>query len=215
MGQGLPVPAPAMTPWARMFDLPAFTGDEQSRTVATHWYLDGYSPPERVEIPWSWLARPFRFRTDRAVTHAAVSKSGGGTAIAHKNADQQIEFTAMLDSGNDVDAPNLAHFMTVYYDEPRTRLNAIRLILNGRSDTECWTILGVGIGDRVELTDVPAGFPRGAAHLVVEGIASEDDGATRSVVWSTSPVIGEKPGEVGPFFRVGVSVLDGPDKIPW
>lgn len=215
MGQGLPHPAPGMLPWARMFDLPPWTGDETSRSVAVHWYLDGLQAPEPVEIPWSWLSGPMRFRQDRAATHAAVSKVGGGTAIAQVSADEQISFTASLQSGNDVDPANLAQFVVDYYDEARTRLAEVRLVLNERTDEELWTILGVEIGTRITITGTPTGWPEGADSLVVEGIHPESSTDYRAVTWATSPVIGEAAGEVGPFFRVDVSTLDGGDKLPW
>jgi hypothetical protein len=217
MGQGLPYPAPGMAPWANMFALPLWTGDEAFVEVARHWYLDGWQAPDPVEIPWSWISGPLRFRQDKAFTHASVTKTGGGSAIAQVSADEQIDFTASLDSENDVDAPNLAHFTITYYDTPRTRLAQLVLALNRRTDLEIWTILGVNIGDRISITDVPAGWPQGADSLVVEGIQhiSRGDVGPRLVVWSTSPVIGEEVGQVGPFFRVGVSPLDGDDLLPW
>lgn len=217
MGQGLPYPAPSMVPWSNMFAFPAWTGDETCQTVATHWYLDGLQSPEAVEIPRSWLSGPIRFRQDKAINYAAVSKTGGGTAIVQVSGDEQVEYRASLDAENDVDAPNLAHFTTIYYDEPRMRLAQVALMLNKRTELEVWTILGVGIGTRISITDVPSNWPRGTDSLVVEGIQHMNRGAAaaRVVVWNTSPVIGEELGEVGPFFRVGVSELDGADLLPW
>jgi hypothetical protein len=215
MGQGLPYPAPQMAPWANMFALPPWTGDETATTVAQNWYLDGLQAPDPIEIPWTWLSGPMRFRQDKAFTHATVSKSGGGTAIANVVADEQITYTASLQSQNDVDAPNLAHFSVTYYDEPRTRLAEVRLVLSRRTDEEVSTILSVGIGDRILITGVPVGWPEGAESLVVEGIHPESSSDLRAVSWSASPTVGEEPGEVGPFFRVGISVLGGDDKLPW
>jgi hypothetical protein len=213
MGQGIPHPAPAMVPWTSMFALDT----EVTADVATHWYLDGYSAPDAVEIPRSWLTGPIRFRQDKAITYAAVSKTGGGTAIVQVSADEQIEFTATLDTRNDVDAPNLAHFTVTYYDEPRMRLAQVALVLNKRTQEEVWTILDVGIGTRISITDTPAKWPRGTDSLVVEGIqhVGRGNAGARAVVWSTSPVIGEELGSAGPFFRVGVSELDGTDLLPW
>lgn len=217
MGQGLPFPAPGMVAWANLFALPPWTADEAFIDIAANWYLDGYEAPATTEIPFSWLSGPLRFRQDKAFDYAAVSKSGGGTAIAFVNADEQTEFTASLASRNDVDAPNLAHFTVTYYDTARTRLSSVTLVLNDRTEEEIWTILGVGIGDRITITGVPTGYPQGADSLVVEGIrqGAAGDASARVVVWSTSPVIGEEPGTVGPFFRVGVSEIGGEDNLPW
>lgn len=218
MGQGLPFPAPGMVPWANMFQLPPWTGDESFIDIAAQWYLDGLEPAPTTEIPFSWLAGQMRFRQDKAFTYAAVGKDGSGTSIASVSADEQIEFSTSLASRNDVDPGNLAHFTVTYYDTARTRLSSVALVLNDRSETEIWTILGVGIGDRITITDVPTGYPQGADNLVVEGIShgASGDASARVVVWSTSPVIGTDIGEVGPFFRVGVTPLDSTtDLLPW
>lgn len=216
MGQGLPVPAPGMTPWANLFNPPSWAGDDAGTELARDWYLGGLAPPDPIEIPWSWLAPILRFRQDKAVTYAAVTRTAGGTAVSSVDMDEQIDFTATLDTANNVDAPNLAHFMTVYYDEPRTRLAQLRFILNNRTVTEIWTLLGADIGDRILLTDLPAtGWPAGADSVVIEGIFHSITSEERVVEWSTSPVIGETAGTVGPFFRVGVSLLDGSDLLPW
>ena len=214
-GHGYPTPAPEIAPWRDLFALPAWTGDDRGQALAVDWHLSGLSAPEPTHIPYAWLAPPLRFRQDKSVTYAAVSKASGGTAVATVPADEQIDFQATLDTGNDVDTTNLAHFMVTYYDEPRTRLAQVQLILNSRALDEIWTILGVGIGERILITDVPVGWPNGADNLVIEGIAAFDDGERRVVAWNTSPVIGEVTGSVGPFFRVGVSALGGIDKLPW
>ena len=215
MGKGLPVPAPGMVPWEGLFSLPLWTGDDGGAGLAQDWYLDGFSPPAATVIPWSWLAGPVRFRQVKPLTFAAVSKATGGTAESSVTADEQTEFTAVLDTANEVDAPNLAHFVTTYYDTPRTRLASVVFVLNARTTTEIWTILGVGIGDRFTIPDVPVGWPSGASSLVVEGVQHMSDGEQRVVVWSTSPLIGEAVGSVGPFFRVGVSALGGTALLPW
>lgn len=215
MGFGIWAPQLDEVPFVDLWALPGWTGDETDAALAQDWYLSGLSAPEPVDIPYAWLAGPFRSRQDKAVTYAAVTKSNAGTAIAAVPTDRQVKFEAEIASLNDTDAPNLAHFMTVYYDQPRTRLAQVRLHLNERDDTDIWTILGVGIGDRIRITDPPATWPADAAHQIVEGIGHESGGDRRVVVWSTSPVIGEDLGEVGPFFRIGASTLDGPDKLPW
>lgn len=214
MGFGVWAPQLPMRPFTDLYALPSWNGEETPQDLVQDWYLSGLSAPEPTQIPYGWLSKPMRSRQDKAVTYAEVTKSGGSTAIASVPADEQLDFTATLDAANDVDAPNLAHFTTVYYDGPRTRFAQLRLVLTERTRDEIWTILGVGIGDRIQITGVPATWPPGAAHQVVEGIGHESSGQ-RVLTWVTSPVIGESAGQVGPFARVGVSQLDGPDKLPW
>ena len=214
MGQGLPVPAPGMVPWGTLFALPPWSGEDPA-ILAQDWYLAGLSPPAPTSIPWSWLSGPIRFRQGKPFTYAAVTKTSGGTAESSVAADEQTDFEANLDTANDVDAGNLAHFVTTYYDTARTRIASVVLILNSRTQTEIWTILGMAIGDRFTITDVPTDWPAGASSLVIEGIQHLSDGERRVVVWTTSPLIGETVGSVGPFFRVGVSALGGTDLLPW
>jgi hypothetical protein len=167
-GQGLPWPAPGMVPWASLFLLPSWTGDEGDQALAQDWYLDGLSPPEPVEIPYSWIAGPMRMRTDKAVTYASVTKTGAGTAIAIEPADEQIDFTANTDASNDVDASNQAQFMVDYYDEPRTRLASLRFVLNFREPTEIWTLLGVQIGTRICIPHASSNISVRGAHSLSE-----------------------------------------------
>lgn len=221
MGQGLPVPAPGMISWDRLFDLPQWLAEDRGHedrgdSVAQNWYLSGLAPPAPIEISWSWITKPIRFRQDKPLTHASVSKtSGGGTAISRVNADEQVSFTATLDTVNDVDATNRAHFVTTYYDTVRTRLATVRFVLNSRTTEELWLLLGTMIGTRFTITDAPVSFPIGATSLVVEGIRRSSRNDVSYLEWTTSPLIGETVGEVGPFFRVGVSSLGGTDLLPW
>lgn len=215
MGQGLPYPAPAVAPWANLFNWPSWTGDDTARLVAQDWYFGGLGPPEPVEIPWTWITGEVRFRQDRAATYAAVTREGGSTAIEVVDSDEQTDFTATLSNLNQQDHANLAHFATVYYDEPRHRLSQVTFMLNSRLPDEIWTLLSVGVGRRFTITDAPATWPEGATSLVVEGIAHSSSADARYITWSTSPVIGETAGEVGPFFRIGVSQFDGDDLLAW
>jgi hypothetical protein len=216
VGYGVWAPQLPMVAFNDLYALPPFTGDETRTALAQDWYLTGLSPRDPIEIPYSWLSGSFRTRIDKAITYAAVTKAGAGTAIASTPAAQQVKFEATLESANDVDAPNLAHFMTVYYDQPKTRIASMRMILNERTPEEIATILGAGIGSHFHIVGHPARWPAEASHQqVIEGIGHESSGDLRIVVWSTSPHVGEDVEEAGPFFRVGVSQLDGPDKLPW
>lgn len=207
-----------MVPWANMFALPPWTGDETFVDLAADWYLDGYQAPDPVEIEWDWLSGSIRFRQDRPITVAQITKSGAGPAVARAISDELIEFNASLEALNDVDAPNYAHWLVTYYDQARTRLSKLELVLNKRTEEEIWTILGVTVGTRISITGVPDGYPRGADQLIVEGIhhIAGGNASARVVEWSTSPVIGTEVGEVGPYFRVGVTQLDDETYLlPW
>lgn len=181
-------------------------------------------PPARVQIPYAWLSSttPLRSRPDKPLTTASVStesataRARDATSLA---AFGNNRFTAALDTPMPEDAANLADWVVAYYatpagDVPRARFPALTLRLNGRTVPEMQRILGVKIGQRIEITNPPATWPEGAAHQVVEGIL-HSAGEARDVVWNTAPVIGTAPGVAGPWFRLDVSAVNGTDLVPF
>lgn len=182
-----------------------------------HWW-GGTVPPRPVDIPVAWLSPPLRVRQDHPLNRAEVGQRGGATArstnVPALN-DQQWLFTASVDSVADADAPNLATWVTDTYDEPLPRCGALTLVLNVRTDTEVWRILGVTQGRRIRLTDAPGSWPTGATELVVEGVTHQFTGDLRIVQWNTSPVIGAAAGVAGPWFRYSTSRWNGTDVRPY
>lgn len=178
-------------------------------------------PPRPVDIPYAWLLAatgPLRSKPDKPLTSAAVSVAGGATAQAESAAsiaafgDQA--FSATLYTATPGDGPTLADWIVAYYatppDEvPRARFPSLTLRLNHRTMPERQRIMAVTLGTRIRITDVPATWPEGAAHQVVEGIThnrgrGSGPGGVADVAWKTAPVVGNAPGVEGPWFRLDV-----------
>ncbi len=179
-------------------------------------------PP--LEIPYSWLQPPLRTRTDKPITTAAVTQSGG--TVAYDQDDDSLDeygdnpFTTTLFTDCDADPANLAAFMLAYYatqpgDVPRTRFVSLRICLSKRSTAEQFLLhQSLSIGRRIRITGHPSTWPTGLPHQVVEGI-HHTVGQMREMELLTSPVIGSSHGVAGPWFRIGVSSWDGTDVIPF
>lgn len=182
----------------------------------------GFSPPVPVKIPYTWLSRPFRSRADRPITNAAVSRTNAGTAYATNTAGitsfGHVAATTGLDTAQNGDPQSLANWLITYYASPRMRCPSLTINLFGpdRSDYEKWRVLGVTIGTRIQITGAPATWPEGITSLIVEGIVHQIGQAVRTVIWTTSPVIGATPGTAGPWFRLnGGSNINGADAVPF
>lgn len=216
-GQGLLRLVPQVAPWNNLFRLPDFTGERREMTLAEDWYFAGRGPVTPTEIPWTWISGPLRMRQDPPLNAASVTASGTAysTDLTSISSYGQWPFSATLNTATEVDAQNLADWVVGYYPDPRTRLPTLRVILNSRTETECWTILGREVGDRITITNTPAGWPDGATELVIEGITHSSGVDVREVSWSTSPVIGAAADATGPWFRIGVSALGGTDALPF
>lgn len=177
-----------------------------------------------LQIPYSWLQPPLRTRTDKPITTAVVTQSGG--TVAYHQDDDSLEeygdnpFTATLLTDCDADPANLAAFMLAYYatqpgDVPRTRFMSLKMCLSKRTVEEQFYLhQGLSPGRRIQITDHPPTWPTGLPHQIVEGI-HHTIGAMREVELLTSPVIGSSHGVAGPWFRIGVSSWDGSDVIPF
>ena len=215
-GKGLLRNVPRYAPWSALW---SFDHPPTAYFISDDWYFSGLGPQFTVEIPWTWLSGPLRFRPDPPLNAAAVTTSGGGTAYAsdRDSIDQrgQRSFTHTTYSDNDKDAANLAAWIVEYYHNPRVRLAQSVLILNKRTPSECRKILRREIGDRIHITGTPVGWPEGATQLVIEGITHRSAVDVRTVTWSLSPLIGVNPDVAGPWFRLGVSQLGGDDVLPW
>jgi hypothetical protein len=204
-----------LAPWRALLGFGPLA-QETGRTIAEALYHGGYPPPV-VEIPFSWLQGPIRIRQDNPLQVAEVAQSGGATARAKDAAlqpnDQVWKFTESIDSVVPTDPANFAQWVVDYYQEPRPRGRALTLKpLNTRTEAEIYRIMSVRQGTRIRLTGTPAGFPTGAAELVVEGIGHRIADA-RYLVWETTPIIGNTVGESGPWFYLDESRLSSSTEL--
>lgn len=179
-------------------------------------------PPAPVEIPYGWLHDLLRYRQEKPLTSAAVTRDGASTArerdpVAISEYGDN-PFTAALHTACTADAPNLAKHVIDFYAQagqiPRSRMSSMTIQLAGRPQAELHRILSIRQGQRIHISGAPTTWPAGMTEQIVEGIArSYSDGAL--ITFLTSPVIGSTPGVAGPWFRVDVSAADGTDLIPF
>lgn len=206
----------ALQPWSAQFGVGPL-GQDAGKTLANELYYGGYPPPP-VQIPVSWIRAPARLRMDPPFARAEVGQTGGATARSHNPTaavgGREWVFTETVASIVDVDAANLAQFITTYYDEPLPRGSALTLVLNDRTETEIWRILGVTQGRHIQITET-SGWPDGSTDLAVEGITHLVTADLRTVTWATAPIIGVTTGTAGPWFYAGDSTADGTDAAPF
>ncbi len=179
-------------------------------------------PPLPAEIPYAWLADSLRYRQEKPLTTAAVSRTAGGTA-REQDADAISQygdspFSADLATACSADPANLAKHVIDFYAQagqiPRSRMSAMTIHLTGRTQAELHRILSIGQGRRIHISGAPATWPAGMTEQVVEGISrSYTVGAT--ITFLTSPVIGSTPSSAGPWFRFDVSRVPGTDIVPF
>lgn len=198
-----------------------FPADPSPAVVADWFFPPG--PPPVVEIPYSWLSPPLRYRPDKPLTTATVSIPGMATAQAQDAASLaeygDSPFTADLSSALPEDAASLATHILAFYatqpgEHPRARMPALTLNLISRTTAEKMRILGVQEGQRIYISGAPATWPDGMAHQIVEGIHNTRSD-TALVEWNTSPVIGSTPGVAGPWFRTDSSMTTGDHVMPY
>lgn len=217
-----------LVPWGVLYTLPGdATVDLTYTAVATDWFFGGY-PPEPTQIPYGWLTPPVRARPDKPTNDATVQRTGGGSSRA-ADQDSQNEYgvktasgTLELDTVLAADPPSLAAYIIALYatqpgEVPRMRCPQLKINLcqDGLTTENRQTILALGRGQRISITDTPATWPAGLSELVVEGVAHSIAVDERTVTWNTSPVIGTTPGTAGPWFRLDDSVIDGTDILPF
>lgn len=182
----------ALVPWAHQFGLGAL-GQDAGKVMADELYHGG-QPPVPIEIPMTWLSGRAVFRQDPPLARAEVSQRSGDTARARNPATvingREWVFTATLDTVVDADPANLAAWITAYYTDPLPRASVMTLILNSRSVTEIWRILGVVQGSRIRITGTPGADRQLLANPWFDSGVSgwTADGATiaQSATWSRS-----------------------------
>ena len=202
-----------------------------SPLVVNDWFWTG--APDPTLIPWTWLSMPLSFRQDPPINSAQITGLSGVVAQAN-NAAAQIQYgvfsaSSTLTTALAQDAANFAQFLVTYYGNPLLRCPTWTFDLTGRqflADENKWKVLGRELGDRVTLTSstvtdgtttitipVPAGLPAAARSLTIEGVQHTSSPTTRTVTWTTGPLLGPTPGAEGPWFRLDYSFLDGTDNL--
>ncbi len=169
--------------------------------------------PTVVEIPFSWILSPLTRKPTTAITRAQITQRGGAAASSSAGDAKSRQFgvntaTVDLDTGVDVDALNLATFLTTWQSTPRPRQPSLTFNLLARTDSECLVILGVQLAQRVRITGAPVGTPTGALNFVVQGISHRLAVDDRTVSWATAALVGTPtsgPTTPGPWFRWGSS----------
>jgi len=208
---------PGLRPWVDLLSLPDMAGQyRDAYTVANDLYF-GNLPPPAVQIPYSWISPPARFRPDQPINTVTIGQGAAGSAYATDSASvaEHGAWTppgnTSLQTGCDADPQNLAEWLVAYYANPRMRMPALTLNLLQRTNSECHRILSCDIGDHIRITGAPVRWPRGTPHLVVEGKQHTISAENRTVTWNTSPVIGVEPGTAGPWARADQSQITGTD----
>lgn len=159
-----------------------------------------YNQPVTLQIPWGWLMRGgIRYRPDKPVTDAVATRTGGGTA---RRVDERLRArygvlsrSVQLDSAIDADPANWVLWTLQAFGQPRTRCPLIRINLLRRSLTARKALMRLKVGDRVQLTGMPANSPEDVPHLIVQGIRHIIGPARRRILeLNTSPLLGPSPG---------------------
>ncbi|RGC68417.1 hypothetical protein C5N14_13605 [Micromonospora sp. MW-13] len=159
-----------------------------------------YNQPVAMQIPFGWIGyRGLRYRPDKPTTDVTATRTGGGTVRRSDRAraqrygvtGQQYE----LDTAIDADPANLASWALAAHGQSRTRAPSIRLSMLRRSVAERKALLRLRVGDRIQLTGLPAGSPDDVGHLIVQGIQHTiGPGRRRVIEFNTSPLLGPTAG---------------------
>lgn len=171
-----------------------------------------YGQPVDVQIPFAWLVSDsVSFLEDQPLNDITATQSGGGrtrrvdAASVRRYGDSELPTT--LDTEVTADPSNFAAWNAQAYGTARMRMPQATIDLLPRSTAERAVLLGIKLGDRVQITDVPPTWPRGADHLIVEGKTSECGTKTRRLTLNFSPLAGPAPGVAPVCAVVGQSVI--------
>lgn len=159
-----------------------------------------YGQPATLQIPWGWLEHGgVKYRPDRAINTVTVSRSGGSTRRVDRASQlaRGVGSTSVDIGDTDVpdDAPNLASWLLRTLDQTRTRCSLLRISMLRRTIAHRQALLSLRIGDRIQLTGMPADSPDDVAHLIVHGIRHIiGPGRKRIFELKTGPLLGPSPG---------------------
>ncbi|MDP9799342.1 hypothetical protein J2S43_007854 [Catenuloplanes nepalensis] len=175
-----------------------------------------YAQPVTMQIPFGWIeSRSLKYRTDRPITDATATIPNRTTTRRSDPARRRRYGTnprsVTLDSAVDGDATAWATWTLRTGDRPRTRIPGLRLNMLSRTPAERLQLLGIKVGDRIEVTEVPNASPDDIGDQIVQGIEHTiGPGSSRWIQFRTSPLLGPTPGQPPAGIRVGDAVV-GPD----
>ncbi|MBM0275318.1 hypothetical protein [Micromonospora tarensis] len=159
-----------------------------------------YNQPATMSIPFGWIMRGgIRYRPDKPATDAVASRVDGGTARRISEPLRArygvLARTVTLDTAVDADPANWTSWTLAAFGEPRTRCPLLRINLLKRTIADRKALLKLRVGDRIQLTDLPAGSPEDVPHLIVQGFRHViGPHRWRILELNTSPLLGPLPG---------------------
>jgi hypothetical protein len=124
-----------------------------------------------------------------------VARLNGGTAVA-VDAASVIEFGPIdyeiRDSllADDTQAQRLADFLVTRYSQPQLRIDQIRVNLNRFNESEQLTLLGLDLGDTVQVKFTPGGFgPQIDRFVSIDSIEHTIDTAQHKMAFNFSETL--------------------------
>lgn len=191
-----------------------------ARVVANDFFF-GVVPPAVVTVDYTWLVQTLRMRPDPPTNDVTASAAGGATARVTNTTSRNSYGTyagtpVTLDTAGTGEPAAYGTYTTTYYADPRQRIPELTFDLLQLTDLQRQLILGVGLGQRIAVANVPSTWPAGCNSMIVEGIGHVVSTDERLVTWNTSPVIGASADTVGPWFTLSASVFGSTtDKVPF
>lgn len=167
-----------------------------------------YNQPVTMQVPYAWLSRGLRFREDSPINDVTVSQAGG-SSTRRTDAASISRYgvggdPVTLETAIDADLGNYASWTVGAYATPRMRCPQLVIDLLPLTDVQRAQLLGLEIGDRIQITGGPSTIPPEARHLIVEGFAPDEIGVeTRRITLTTSPLLGPSAGTPPASVMVG------------
>jgi hypothetical protein len=157
-----------------------------------------YGQAVTLQIPYAWLERGLRYREDVPINDVTATQASGSPtrrtdATSVRRYGTGGESTT-LDTAIDADPGNYASWTVQANATPRLRCPQLVIDLLPRTAAERAQLLGLEIGQRIEVTGGPATIPTAARHLIIEGHVDETGVEARTITFNTSPLLGPSAG---------------------
>lgn len=179
-----------------------------------------YGQAVTLSIPWGWLsAKSMTYRPEPPLSDVTVSRTGGGS-VTRRNTTASDRYTVRsqsiaLDTAVEADPANLAAWLLKAYDRMRTRVPALRINMLNRTVAQRQQLLRLRIGDRIQLTGMPAGSPSDVPDLIIQGIKHTVGQNQRVIEFNTSPLLGPSAGQPPACAMVGTAVVGSSTRIAY